>query len=184
MIGAKHKVNHIMISPNGTKFMFMHRWLSKSGKRYDRLLVSNYDGTELKIISDNEMVSHCCWQDEDTIIGFLRNNNKDGFYKINLNRNEIYELSAELNALGDGHPTIINNKMVFDTYPDRSRMKFLYVYDFDKNKMNVVAEFFESLNYYNETRCDLHPRFNKDNSVIYVDSVHSGKRKLFKIELS
>jgi len=183
MIGAKHKVNHVMISPNGTKFMFMHRWLSKSGKRYDRLLISDNDGIEFKIISDNEMVSHCCWEDENTIVGFLRNNDKDGFYRINLKSNEIKELSIELTDFGDGHPTIVNNKLVFDTYPDRSRMKTLYVYDFEKNKMNVIAKFFESLEYYDETRCDLHPRFNKDNSAIYVDSVHSGKRKLFKIEL-
>jgi hypothetical protein len=184
MLGAKHKVNHIMVSPKGTKLMFMHRWMSKSGKRYDRLLVSNYNGTELKIISDNEMVSHCCWQDENTIIGFLRNNDKDGYYKINLMNNKITELPRELASFGDGHPTIINNKMLLDTYPDRSRMKGLYVYNFDKNKMNIIAEFFESLEYYNETRCDLHPRFSKDNSAIYVDSVHSGKRKLFKIDLS
>lgn len=184
MIGAKHKVNHIMISPNGTKFMFMHRWLSKSGKRYDRLLVSNFDGSEVKIISDNEMVSHCCWQDESTIIGFLRNNGMDGFYKINLNNYHISELSKELSAFGDGHPTIINNKMVFDSYPDRSRMKTLYVYDFDKNRLSVIAEFFESLKYYNETRCDLHPRFNKNASAIYFDSVHDGSRKLYSINLN
>lgn len=184
MIGAKHKVNHIMISPNGTKFMFMHRWLSKSGKRYDRLLVSNFDGSEVKIISDNEMVSHCCWQDESTIIGFLRNNSMDGFYKINLNNYHISELSKELSAFGDGHPTIINNKMVFDSYPDRSRMKTLYVYDFDKNRLSVIAEFFESLKYNNETRCDLHPRFNKNASVIYFDSVHDGSRKLYSINLN
>ena len=183
MVGAKHKVNHIMISPNGTKFMFMHRWLSKSRKRYDRLLVSNFDGSGLKIISDDEMVSHCCWQNESTIIGFLRNNDKDGFYKINLNNNLIIELSKKLTDFGDGHPTIVNNKMVFDSYPDRSRMKKLCVYDFNKNRISVIAKFFESLNYYNETRCDLHPRFNKDNSAIYVDSVHDGKRKLYKIEL-
>ena len=123
-------------------------------------------------------------KDENTIIGFLRNNDKDGYYKINLMNNKITELPRELASFGDGHPTIINNKMLLDTYPDRSRMKGLYVYNFDKNKMNIIAEFFESLEYYNETRCDLHPRFSKDNSAIYVDSVHSGKRKLFKIDLS
>lgn len=183
MVGAKHKVNHIMVSPNGTKIMFMHRWLSKTGKRYDRLLVSNSKGAELKIVSDNEFVSHCCWENENKIIGFLRNNDKDAFYKIDLLNSSINEVSSELIGFGDGHPSIVNNKMVFDSYPDRSRMKKLYIYDFDVKKIFVIAELFESLKYYNQTRCDLHPRFNNDSSVIYVDSVHTGKRKLYKIEL-
>lgn len=184
IFGAKHAVNHIMISPNGTKFMFIHRWFSKSGKRYDRLIVSNQDGNEFKIISDDEMVSHCCWEDENTIVGFLRNNDKDGFYKINLNSNEIKELSIELTDFGDGHPTVINGKMIFDTYPDRSRIKKLYLYDFTKKKVNLIAELFESLDFYQETRCDLHPRFNNNASVIYFDSVHDGFRKLYSINLN
>ena len=180
---AKHKVNHIMVCPDGSKIMFMYRWVSLTGKRYDRLLIANADGGNIKIVCDNEMVSHCTWKNNETIIGYLRYNGEDNFYQINIERNETKYLSEKLKNFGDGHPTIINNKMIFDTYPDRSRMKKLYVYDLDVNKVIFIAEFFESLNFYNQTRCDLHPRFNADSSVIYFDSVHSGKRKLYKIEL-
>ena len=184
MIQAKHKVNHLMVCPNGSKFMFMHRWVSKTGKRYDRLLVADADGGNIKIVSDNDMVSHCSWENNESIIGYLRHNDKDGFYKININNNEVKYLSKKLNGLGDGHPTIANNKIIFDSYPDRSRMKKLFLFDVRKNKLEKIAEFYEALSYYNETRCDLHPRFNSNQSKIYIDSVHHNKRKFYKIDLS
>lgn len=184
MQGAKHKVNHIMISPDGTKLMFMHRWLSKSGKRYDRLLVSNSNHGEFKIVSDGGMVSHCCWKDNDTIVGYLRYNNVDGFYKIDLVDLSFSKLSNNLDRFSDGHPTFNSNDMVFDSYPDRSRMKKLYSYNSNDDKVILLGEFFEPFKFYNESRCDLHPRFNKNKSAIYIDSVHSGKRKLYKLNLN
>ena len=183
MKGAKHKVNHIMISPDGKSFIFMHRWLSKSGKRYDRLLVSDTNGEFFKIISDGGMVSHCCWKDNCTVVGYLRHNSIDGFYKINIDTGGIELFSSELKEFGDGHPTFQSNYMVFDSYPDRSRMKKLYIYDGRNDKVKLIGEFLEPFKFYNQTRCDLHPRFNSDLSSVYIDSVHTGKRTLYKISL-
>lgn len=182
MNGAKHKVNHIMISPDGTRFIFMHRWLAKSGKRYDRLLVSDSNNGDFKIVSDGEMVSHCCWKDNNTIVGYLRHNNIDGFYKIDLNDWSISKLSNKLNVFSDGHPTFNQDHMVFDSYPDRSRMKKLYIYDSINDQVTLMGEFFESIKYYNESRCDLHPRLNHKKNKIYFDSVHEGKRKLYYLK--
>lgn len=182
MKGAKHKVNHIMISPDGKSFIFMHRWITKLGKRYDRLLVSDSNKGNFKIIADEGMVSHCCWLDNNTIVGYLRNNNIDGFYKINLNDLSISTLSDKLNKFSDGHPTFNKNYMVFDSYPDRSRMKKLYIYNLNNDEVDIVGEFLEPLTFQNETRCDLHPRFNYEKNKIYFDSVHDGKRKLYYLK--
>lgn len=184
MNGAKHKVNHIMISPDGQNFMFMHRWLSKSGKRYDRLFVSDSNSGNFKIVSDGGMVSHCCWKDNNTIVGYLRHNNKDGFYKINLNDLSVSHLSNKLEKFNDGHPTFQSDFMVFDSYPDRSRMKKLCVYNANDDDVMLIGEFFESFNFQNQSRCDLHPRFNNNKNKIYFDSVHEGARKLYFLELN
>lgn len=107
MENATHKVNHIMISPVGDKFMFMHRWLSKNGKRYDRLLVSDIKGKEIKVIADDGMVSHCCWVDNTTIIGYFSHpSHNASFYKINIESNQTTLLSKSLEGFGDGHPTV------------------------------------------------------------------------------
>ena len=74
--------------------------------------------------------------------------------------------------------------MVFDSYPDKARMKKLYCYNSDDDEVILLGEFFEPFEFYNESRCDLHPRFNKNKSSIYIDSVHTGKRKLYKLSLN
>ena len=182
MEDSKHKVNHIMISPNEKNFMFMHRW-HHSGLKYDRLLILDSSGDNLKIISDEGWISHCCWKDNDTVIGYLSNKGKLGFYEINIINGKISQISKKLQNYGDGHPTFNKNKMLFDSYPNRSRNKHLYIYNFNSDDVINLAEFYESLYFNNESRCDLHPRFNFDFSAIYFDSVHSGKRKLYKLNL-
>tara|TARA_B100000886_G_scaffold326351_1_gene272764 strand:- start:266 stop:1528 length:1263 start_codon:yes stop_codon:yes gene_type:complete len=181
---AKHKVNHIMISPNGKSFIFMHRWHRKSGLKYDRLLVYNYNSNSLKIISDEGGISHCCWKDNNTIIGYLTHNGKFDFYEINIVNGSINQITKKLENFGDGHPTFIKNKLLFDSYPNRSRIKNLFIYSYDNNKIINLGDFYEPLSFYKESRCDLHPRFSSDFSAIYFDSVHSGKRRLYKLNLN
>ncbi|NOR44515.1 MAG: hypothetical protein GQ534_02930 [Candidatus Delongbacteria bacterium] len=78
--------------------------------------------------------------------------------------------------------------MLFDSYPDRSRMRHLYVYDLKNDDIEEIGEFLEPLKYdneaiyNNETRCDLHPRWSTDGKKIYFNSVHEGKRHLYCIE--
>ena len=67
--GSVHKVNHIMLSPNGKRFLVLYRWLV--GKRkYTRLITCNVDGTDMYILSDDDMVSHCYWKNYSTIPAF------------------------------------------------------------------------------------------------------------------
>jgi hypothetical protein len=184
MKNAKHKVNHIMISPDGEKFIFLHRWLIKGGKRFDRLLVSDKNGKNIQILANESMVSHNCWYGNDTVIGFLRHNSfGDSFYKINVKTQDIQMLSEKVFDLGDGHPSVYNDLMVFDSYPDRSQMKKLFIYNLKNDTIEEIGEFFEPLKYFGETRCDLHPKWNYDGSKIFIDSVHEGKRNLYEINL-
>ena len=70
MEGAEHKVNHLMISPNGKRFMVLHRWF-KNGEKYTRLVTCNMDGTEMYNLSDDNFVSHCCWKNNEEILSYL-----------------------------------------------------------------------------------------------------------------
>lgn len=181
---AFHKVNHLMISPDGNHFIFLHRWIVEGGKKYDRLFVSDFNGENLKILADEGMVSHCCWYNNELIVSYMRHKSHgDTFYWINTKTSDVHLMSEKLVGFGDGHPTILNNKMIFDSYPDRSRMKHLYIYDLNEDNVTEIGEFYEPLEFYGETRCDLHPRWNSDGSRIYIDSTHSGRRMLYSIIL-
>jgi hypothetical protein len=180
MDDASHLVNHIMISPDGQKFMFLHRWFN-GGVRSDALMICDKDGTNLRCISDNEMVSHCFWKSSKEIIGYLRGDNKeDKYYVINVDTNQTSTLDS-LNGYGDGHPNINDDLMITDTYPNKSRMKELLTYNFDTKQLKSIGEFYEPFSFYGETRCDLHPRISKDKKYFFIDSVHDGKRNLYMI---
>ena len=58
---------------------------------------------------------------------------------------------------------------------------------FAKNRLKELeklGEFMESFDFYAETRCDLHPRFSFDGNQVFFDSVHSGKRQLYMMEIT
>lgn len=181
MKDAEHLFNHIMISPDGRSFIFIHRWYS-SGKRYDSLILSNIEGTEIKVLADNDMVSHYCWYGNENIAGYMRDKScGNSFYKINTVSGEIELLSDKLKTYGDGHPSFYGNKMLFDSYPDKSRMQHLSIYDIEKDEVDETGSFLSPLKFYGETRCDLHPRWSFSGKDIFFDSTHEGNRTLNRI---
>jgi len=181
MSDANHYVNHISISPNGNKFMFLHRWL-KNGVRYDALFVVNSDGTNLRCLADDNMVSHCFWKNNNEIIGYLRDRkNGDGYFLIDVNCGKK-ELIEKMQGFGDGHPHIVNDVLISDTYPNKSKMKELLLYNLENDDFKILGEFYEPFSFYGENRCDLHPRLSPDKKYLFFDSVHTGRRHLYMIK--
>jgi len=186
MENAKHKFNHIMISPNGTKVMFMHRWFTDDNRRFDALLVCNIDGSDLRLVANDGMVSHCYWFDNESIFAYLRDATLgDKYFLLNIYSLDKSEVgSGIIDKFGDGHPSVYGSNILFDTYPNKSRMKHLLLFDVNSNELKELGEFYESFDFYAETRCDLHPRFSFDGKKVFFDSVHEGKRGLYMLELN
>ncbi|MDA7746229.1 glycosyl transferase [Psychromonas sp.] len=181
----KHKLNHVMISPNGKFFIFMHRYYNKSGKRFDRLILANVDGELLRVLCDDGMVSHCFWYDDDTILGYLRGpNGVDAYWLINIKNSEHSVFNnGVFDGIGDGHPSINGLSIITDTYPDKARMQSLYLTKKGLSKYIKLGEFFHGFDFGGETRCDLHPRFSKDGSLVFFDSIYSGRRNLCYLDI-
>ncbi len=181
---AMHKVNHIMISPDGKRFMFLHRWLL-NGRRFDRLYVSDIQGKE-PVLLVNGVVSHCAWINDYSILGFFSKGNEMPLFRIiSLLQKDTDPAPVKLlENYGDGHPDINGDFIVFDTYPNKARMKELIVVNSHQNRVNKLGEFFESFDYYDESRCDLHPRWDFHGNMVFFDSVHTGKRSLYSINFN
>lgn len=106
------------------------------------------------------------------------------YFSININTTVIKKLShSEIHQFGDGHPSIYNNKMVFDTYPNRQQFKSLFLMDTQSNELSKVLELYEPFKFFGYTRCDLHPRWSKDGKSIFIDSTHTGKRHVYYLNL-
>ncbi|MDI5890278.1 hypothetical protein [Halomonas rhizosphaerae] len=179
-----HKINHVMISPSGEKYIFIHRYLNK-GRRFDRLVLGDIKTGELQLISDYGMVSHCFWVDDDTVIGYMRGPGyKDGYWVVDICE-KIFSRFADgvLDKYGDGHPHVVGDWFVTDTYPDKARMQHLLLCNWKTGEVRKLGEFFHGFEYDGETRCDLHPRLSPDGKTVFFDSVFSGKRQLYSMEL-
>ena len=187
MENAEHKVNHIMLSPDGKRFMVLHRWFEGS-RKYTRLVTCNIDGTQMYNLSDDDMVSHCYWKNNEEIIAFEnKNDSGPGYYLMKDKTHEYRHLWK--NICNDGHPSYSpdGKYIVTDSYPDRARIADIKVFnsdDYEGNNPKVIAKVFAPFKYDNDTRCDLHPRWSRDSKQICFDSVFEGHRGLYIVEVN
>lgn len=181
MAGAEHKVNHLMLSPNGKRFMVLHRWFQK-GRKHTRLVTVNVDKTEMYNLSDDVFVSHCYWKNDNEILSFLRKKETGDHYYLMKDRTQEYSMYwPELKT--DGHCSYSpdGRLIVTDTYPNRKRIASVYLCAEEDNRCRKIARVFAPFKYDNDCRCDLHPRWNNAGDKICIDSVHEGKRAMYVI---
>ncbi len=184
-VGSVHKVNHLMLSPSGERCMVLHRWFVGQ-RKYTRLVTfDTADGKNMYVLSDDDMVSHCFWKDDEHILAF--ENKKDGgpgYYFMKDRTQEYIHCWEQLS--NDGHPSYSPDRslIVTDTYPDRARVaeiKLMDGTDEAKNDVKVIARVFAPFKYDNDTRCDLHPRWNHKGDTICFDSIFEGHRGLYTV---
>lgn len=187
MEGAEHKVNHILYSPLGTRFVFMHRWLGKVGK-FSRLYVANSHDISLRILLDDRMVSHYSWEDEDHLVAWARHSSEgDRYYRINVVTGSLEVVGKDvLDVLGDGHPSFSPDRrwIITDSYPDRRRQRHLLLFDRQNEKVISLGRFLAPWRYDGEERTDLHPRWSPDGTKISIDSSHSGIRRNYILNVT
>ena len=180
MEGAEHKVNHLMLSPNGKRFMVIHRWLN-GGKKTSRLLTCDVNGKNLYNLVDEDMVSHCYWKNDREILAYCRRDGENGYYLLK-DKTQDFERKWEW-LTADGHPSYSpdGNFVVTDTYPNRKRICTLRV--LSDTASFVLAKVYAPFKYDNDVRCDLHPRWSRDGKKICFDGCMEGKRGVYAVEV-
>ncbi len=169
--------NHVMYNPAGTAFVFIVRWNGASG-RQDALLHYALNTGVTKVINQ-EMTSHFCWMNDETLFGYMCHESRKGYYELFI-PDRKFTLCDNKELAGDGHPTYKNGIVLTDTYPDKARMQHVMI--LNDHKALLVGRFFSPLTFNETNRCDLHPRFNTTGKKIYIDSKHEGTRHLYCIK--
>ena len=70
---GEHYFTHVQISPNGERFVFIHRCFLPSGALINHFVVAKSDGSETKILLDDKM-SHFDWKGNDQVVVWCRQN--------------------------------------------------------------------------------------------------------------
>jgi hypothetical protein len=181
MAGAFHFLTHCLFSPSGERFLFLHRWIRKGNFSYTRMFSCDTKGEHLHLFPTHEMVSHIAWQDESHVLAYCRSLEKRDGYVLFNDRSREYRQVGSGSFNSDGHPSFpAGNPLWFitDTYPDRLRRSFLILFDMLNEKRTDLGYFRQPISYKEAIRCDLHPRWNNNGTMICFDSAHTGKRSL------
>lgn len=186
MLDAYHFFTHCLFSPNGTRFLFLHRWYKKGKRLFSRMISSDLKGEDIHIFPTSGMVSHVSWIKNDEVLAYCNTSPFGDGYFIFKDLSTYFGQIGKDKYSSDGHPQYcnINKLIVTDTYPDRFSIRELSIYDYQKNKKTIVAKLWSPNNLKNHIRCDLHPRWDRYGSMICFDSAHTGKRALCTVKLS
>ncbi|NNJ27356.1 hypothetical protein [Alienimonas chondri] len=197
MDGAKHYFNHLLYSPNGERFIVLHRWRPDGGKGgfQTRMFTVNADGSEPYVLDPSGHTSHFIWRDPDHICAWSKPAGKPwGFYLFKDRTDEVTAVGAEAMP-ANGHNTYLPDPpnanwapgewILNDTYPQGSdRLQTVYLYHVPTDKRVNLASFHSPPAYKGEWRCDTHPRVSRDGRTVCVDSPHDGGRQLYELDIS
>jgi hypothetical protein len=189
MENAKHWFNHLLFSPDGKRFIFLHRWRKIVNNRsswYTRMFTVNPDGTNLHVVADHDMVSHFIWKNPKQILAWSREENGENHFHLYTDQTDTVEVIGYDVLKQDGHCTYSpDEQWVFtDTYPDENRMQHPMLYRPSDGKLVKLGQYYLPPDQKGEIRCDLHPRWSRDGKSICIDSLHSGKRQLYLLDVS
>ncbi len=186
MAGAKHKFNHLLYNPDGSRFSFLHRWTGPKG-RETRMLTAKPDGSDLRVVDDNGLTSHYWWRDPRHILA-LSNQPSHGvrFYLFEDGGDRRIEVVGENAMTVDGHVSYLpGDKWILnDTYPQNG-YQHPFLYDPGTDRKISLGHFAAPPEYTGEWRCDTHPRFSRDGKMVVIDApeIDSG-RQLHLIDIS
>ena len=67
---AKHYFNHLLFSPDGSRFIFLHRWRFGEGAFHTRMCTAAADGSDIRVVDDSGHTSHFIWRDPQHILAW------------------------------------------------------------------------------------------------------------------
>lgn len=190
LTGAKHYFNHLLVSPDGSRFEFLHRWRMEGLRSFGtRMLTAAADGSDVRVIDPSGYTSHFIWRDPDHILAWSRaDSHGDAFYLYEDRQGGKIEVVGKDVMPDNGHCTYLpgNEWILNDTYPQgKRREQNPYLYHVATGRRVPLGHFAQPTEYRGEWRCDTHPRFSPDGKLVCIDSPHTGEgRQLHLIDIS
>ena len=191
-------LNHAIINCDSTRVLWLLRsitdevTISRMWRTY--MYTSDLQGNDVKCplpeVYWTNMISHQIWGAKPTEIMVDSNWDQTGHHVVVFDAGESpfrarkiadsHGMAAHLVYSPDG------KWILADSYPDRERMQTLLLIEVANGKHIVLGKFRQNTpeNTIGEKRCDLHPRWHPAGNIVTVDSVDSGKRAIYLLDLA
>jgi len=188
LAGNWHYFNHLLISPDGSRFIVLHRWRRSTGKGAaaeptggftTRMFTVAMDGSKRTILDPSGYTSHFIWRDPQHVCAWTKPaGKKAAFYLFKDQSKEVHMVGGTV-MTKNGHNTYLpghkNEWILNDTYPDRrTRAQTPYLFHVPTGRRFDLGHFRSPPEYKGEWRCDTHPRASNDGLTVAIDSPHTG----------
>jgi hypothetical protein len=193
-----HWFNHLLVSPDSKRLIFLHRWRNKKDNRQrmaccdftTRMFTVGVDGKDLYMLDPDGFTSHFVWRDPRHVCAWMQPKGQPAAFYLMEDKTRILELVDKHAMPYNGHNTYVPNThnewILNDTYPyhNAERMQELYLYHVPTRRKVMLGKFHEPAEYTGEWRCDLHPRCNQAGTKVFFDSTHGGSgRQMYMIDI-
>lgn len=188
--GLKHYFNHLLVSPDGSRLIFLHRWRFPrgSGRGFGtRMFTIGRDGSSPYVLDPYGRTSHFIWRDPETVLAWASHPSHGEKFYLYRDRTDQTEVVGTDAMPANGHCTYLpgNRWILNDTYPDENRLQHPYLYEVASGRRVPLGHFLSPPEYRGEWRCDTHPRCSPDGTKVVIDSPHGGEgRQLYLIDIA
>lgn len=187
--GLKHYFNHLLVSPDGSRLIFLHRWRKRPGERGrfgTRMFTIGNDGSDPYVLDPYGNTSHFIWRDPRHVLAWATHPSSGEKFYLYADQSKQVEVVGPEVMPRNGHCTYLpgGEWILNDTYPDADRLQHVYLYRVADGRRVPIADLHSPPEYTGEWRCDTHPRFSPDGTKVVVDSTHNGGRQLYLIDIS
>ncbi len=184
---AKHKINHLLFSPSGERFIFLHRRRGGDNPQSGatRMFTVRPDGTDPYVVDPYGETSHFIWRDSQHIMAWAKHPSHGNKFYLYRDKTEHVEAMAPDVMTVNGHNTYLPGKrwILNDTYPDKDRNQNPYLFDTKTGQRHWLGHFHSPKQYTGEWRCDSHPRSSRNGRLVTIDSPHGGGRQIYLIDI-
>jgi hypothetical protein len=183
--------NHTLYNPDGSRFLCFLRYFNETGTLDSAVYTAGQDGAGLRcIVPWGQRVSHFDWLDPQTAMVTANHPTRPGrqYVLIRDLPGEGWEARRQLGEgvlVTEGHPSFSPDRQwfVFDSGPDAERLQTLRLYDMRGDRIVVLGHYYAAPQIKGDWRCDLHPRWNRSGTQVSFDSVHTGERQVYVVDL-
>ncbi|NLS76313.1 MAG: hypothetical protein GXY76_03540 [Chloroflexi bacterium] len=182
-----HKIwyNHTIFNRDDSRLSFVIRWNEPGIEIKRTIFVScSAKGGDLRTISELG-ASHFDWRSRNELFGWYTTPEGPGYYLYNDDTREHRRIGKEY-LTRDGHCSFTRDGrwVLTDTGPDEQRLQTLKLWNWAEERQVILGKFYSAPQFKGQVRCDMHPRWNRDDTMVAFDSVHEGARQVYVVDVS